>query len=85
GRSRNYSEEVAAVIDKEIRNIVETAFNRACDILTEKKDKLVQISEELLRVNTITGDEFRAMYQTEEILEGVVDGSATFATPNPEV
>lgn len=85
GRSRNYSEEVAAVIDKEIRSIVETAFNRACDILTEKKDKLVQISEELLRVNTITGDEFRAMYQTEEILEGVVDGSATFATPNPEV
>lgn len=85
GRSRNYSEEVAAVIDKEIRNIVETAFNRACDILTEKKDKLVQISEELLRVNTITGDEFRAMYQTEEILEGVVDGAATFATPNPEV
>ena len=85
GRSRNYSEEVAAVIDKEIRNIVETAFNRACDILTEKKDKLVQISEELLRVNTITGDEFRAMYQTEEILEGVVDGSAAFATPNPEV
>lgn len=85
GRSRNYSEEVAAVIDKEIRNIVETAFNRACDILTEKKDKLVQISEELLRVNTITGDEFRAMYQTEEILEGVVDGAAAFATPNPEV
>ena len=63
GRSRNYSEEVAAVIDKEIRNIVETAFERACDILTEKKDKLVEISEHLLKVNTITGEEFRAMYQ----------------------
>ena len=62
GRSRNYSEEVAAVIDKEIRNIVETAFERACAILTEKKDKLVEISEHLLKVNTITGDEFRAMY-----------------------
>jgi len=37
GRSRNYSEEVAAVIDQEIRFIVEGAFDKAVDILTEKR------------------------------------------------
>lgn len=62
GRSRNYSEEVAAVIDKEIRTIVETAFDKAQNILIEKKDKLVEISENLLQVNTMSGDEFRQMY-----------------------
>lgn len=76
GRSRNYSEEVAAVIDKEIRNIVETAFERACDILTHKKGKLVDIAEKLLEVSTITGDEFREMYNEapkEETASEIVD------------
>ncbi|MDO4289427.1 MAG: ATP-dependent zinc metalloprotease FtsH [Eubacterium sp.] len=86
GRSRNYSEEVAAVIDKEIRNIVETAFERACDILTEKKDKLVEISEHLLKVSTITGEEFRAMYagqpetKTDEVPETTVEYSVEDST-----
>ena len=62
GRSRNYSEEVAAVIDKEIRSIVETAYERAISILEEKKDTLTGIAEELLKVSTLTGEEFRAMY-----------------------
>ncbi len=62
GRSRNYSEEVAAVIDKEIRSIVETAYDRAISILEEKKDTLTGIAEELLKVSTLTGEEFRAMY-----------------------
>lgn len=70
GRTRNYSEEVAAVIDKEIRDIVEGAFERACTILMEKKSTLISVSEKLLDVSTITGDEFRDIYyertETEE-------------------
>ena len=52
GRTRNYSEEVAAVIDKEIRNIVETAYERACQILTDKQDTLTGVAEQLLKVST---------------------------------
>ncbi|MDD2414182.1 MAG: ATP-dependent zinc metalloprotease FtsH [Eubacteriaceae bacterium] len=63
GRTRNYSEEVAAVIDKEIRCIVETAFERACDILTEKKNILITMAEQLLKVSTLTGEEFKTMYE----------------------
>ncbi|MDI3536545.1 MAG: cell division protease FtsH, partial [Eubacteriaceae bacterium] len=54
-RSRNYSEEVAAVIDKEIRNIVENAFERACAILNEQRDKLEEIAQRLLKDKTVTG------------------------------
>lgn len=85
GRSRNYSEEVAAVIDKEIRNIVETAFERACLILTEKKDKLVEISEHLLEVNTITGEEFRAMYSRLPLDDGKTLDEGNIGDPVPEV
>ncbi|WP_243259630.1 ATP-dependent zinc metalloprotease FtsH [Eubacterium sp. 1001713B170207_170306_E7] len=85
GRSRNYSEEVAAVIDKEIRNIVETAFERACLILTEKKDKLVEISEHLLEVNTITGEEFRDMYSRLPLDDGRPLDEGNIGDPVPEV
>ena len=85
GRSRNYSEEVAAVIDKEIRNIVETSFERACLILTEKKDKLVEISEHLLEVNTITGEEFRAMYSRLPLDDGKPLDEGNIGDPVPEV
>lgn len=85
GRSRNYSEEVAAVIDKEIRNIVETAFERACSILTEKKDKLVEISEHLLEVNTITGEEFREMYSRLPLDDGRPLDEGNIGDPVPEV
>ncbi|MEG0075814.1 MAG: ATP-dependent zinc metalloprotease FtsH [Eubacterium sp.] len=83
GRSRNYSEEVAAVIDKEIRNIVETAFERACGILTEKKDKLIQISEHLLNVNTITGEEFRELYSSLPLDDASVNESSIDSPVNP--
>ncbi len=62
GRTRNYSEEVASVIDREIRNIVEKAYEKACVILTKKYDTLVEVAETLLKVNTLTGDEFAEIY-----------------------
>ena len=72
GRSRNYSEEVAAVIDKEIRSIVETAYDRAVSILEEKKDTLTGIAEELLKVSTLTGEEFRSMYANDGVRPVIV-------------
>lgn len=73
GRTRNYSEEVASVIDREIRNIVETAYEQACSILTKKYDTLVDVAETLLQVNTLTGDEFADIYE---------NGSAKRETPD---
>ena len=63
GRSRNYSEEVASVIDKEIRTIVENAYERACSILETQRDKLEEIATRLLRDKTVTGEEFKALFE----------------------
>ena len=68
GRTQNYSDEVAAQIDREIRKIVDEAFVHAVDILTEKKDRLIAIAEELLKVSTLSGDEFRKMYHAVPVI-----------------
>jgi cell division protease FtsH len=55
GEQRNYSEEVAGEIDQEVHRLVDTAYQRARKILTERKDKLTQLAEYLKREETIEG------------------------------
>jgi cell division protease FtsH len=57
----DYSDEIAREIDDEIRRIVESAHQRAKDILLEHREALVTISEILLRRETIERDEFLAL------------------------
>jgi len=55
------SAETAARIDKEISLLVEQAYQTALNILNEKKDKLITISEHLIEVETIDGSELDAL------------------------
>ncbi|MDH8679649.1 ATP-dependent zinc metalloprotease FtsH [Fusibacter bizertensis] len=55
---KNYSEHVAAEIDREVRNIVDTAYDKAKTLLEEHIDKLHVIAEALLKFETISGEEF---------------------------
>ena len=55
GEQRNYSEEVAGEIDQEVHRLVDTAYQRAKKILTERKEKLVQLADYLKREETIEG------------------------------
>jgi cell division protease FtsH len=57
-RERNYSEEVAAEIDKEVRQLIEKSYQRALDILTEHWDKVEEVVETLMDRETINKDEF---------------------------
>jgi len=57
----DYSDEIAREIDDEIRRIVESAHQKAKDILLEHRETLVSISEILLRRETIERDEFLAL------------------------
>ena len=43
-RGRNYSEEVAASIDKEVKNIIETCYNKAKTLLSENINKLHKVA-----------------------------------------
>lgn len=69
GKTRDYSEEVAAVIDKETRSIVEDAFEHACSILEEKRETLEAIAQTLLKFNTISGEEFKEIYNGNYVVE----------------
>ncbi len=55
GEQRNYSEEVAGEIDQEVHRLVDAAYQRAKKILTERRDKLVQLADYLKREETIEG------------------------------
>ncbi|MDX8153067.1 ATP-dependent zinc metalloprotease FtsH [Patulibacter brassicae] len=57
----DYSDEIAREIDDEIRRIVESAHQRATDLLNEHREALNRISEILIRRETIERDEFLAL------------------------
>ncbi len=55
------SPETAARIDQEVARLVDQSYQTALDILRQKKDKLIAISEHLIEVETIDGSELDAM------------------------
>ena len=48
GEEKNYSDQTAQMIDKELRHIVDEAYGRATELLTKNKDKLIKLAEALL-------------------------------------
>ncbi len=61
GHQADYSDEIAREIDDEIRRIVESAHQRAKDLLTEHRETLNTTSEILVRRETIEKGEFEAL------------------------
>jgi len=59
---RNYSDEVAYEIDKEIHDLINEAYLRAKAVLTENMDKLEAITMLLLEHETIDGTEIEALF-----------------------
>jgi cell division protease FtsH len=58
---RNYSEEVAEEIDQEVRRLVDSAYQRAKDILVSYRLKLDAIARRLIEVETLERTEFEAL------------------------
>ena len=61
-RIRNYSEDVAAKIDKEMRRIIDTAYNKTEKLLSENIEKLHNVAQALLEKETISGKEFEILF-----------------------
>lgn len=59
---RDYSDNVAQTIDEEVQKLVNEAYTLAKDILTQYRDKLIEISEHLLEVETLNKEEFDALF-----------------------
>ena len=62
-QTKDYSEETAGIIDEEVKRIVDIAYNRAKDILTEHVDKLHAVAGILLEKEKIEGDEFERIFR----------------------
>ena len=63
GRTRNYSEEVAAEIDKEMKRIINDAYETAVGLLERHKPALHGIAKALLEKETLNDDEFREVFE----------------------
>ncbi len=61
-RGRNYSEEVAASIDKEVRNIIDKCYDRAKNILSENINKLHNVAQALLEREKLNKIEFQEVF-----------------------
>ncbi len=64
--SRDFSEQVAATVDDEVRNLLDTAHREAWEILTRNRAVLDQLAEELLSRETLLEKDL------ERIFEGVI-------------
>jgi cell division protease FtsH len=69
GRSREYSEEVAAKIDREIANLLDQCNKAAQSILCEHMEQLNLLAEALLTHETLSRREFVSLMETGEIGE----------------
>jgi cell division protease FtsH len=65
GEQRNYSEEVAAIIDEEIRSIVDHGYQTAKAILTQQRHQMDVVVEQLKVVETLDGKELDAILARE--------------------
>ncbi len=59
GEQRNYSDDVAKMIDDEVRAIVEHAYQRATEVLTTHQHRLTELAEALVAKETIEADRVR--------------------------
>jgi len=60
--ARNYGEEIASAIDKEVKKIIDHAYEEAKRILLENIDILHKTVDLLLEKEKITGEEFAALF-----------------------
>jgi len=68
---RNYSDEIAFQIDKEVENIIDSAYNKAKEILTKNKRRLVKIAKTLLQKETLEGEELNSLLKGAKLATGV--------------
>ena len=61
-QAKPYSEETAAMIDSEVKALIDAAFDRSREILTRDRDKLELVARFLLKNETMTAEQFQLVY-----------------------
>lgn len=99
GHEQNYSDETARQIDQEIQTIIRDCHQRCTDLLTEHMDKLEEIAQALLEVETLDAEQIKSIIETgslkgnaddvKEVTTGDVKvqitGKSEDSAPNPGI
>jgi len=84
GHTKNYSEAIAVDIDNEIRNIIQTCYDRATKILKENREALVNVSEALLERENLDGSELKQIVYGDEVAEEEPTEAESADTPTTD-
>ena len=68
-QTKNYSEEVAAIIDEEVKSLIDNAYARCRRILTEQRSALELVARYLLEFETMDGATFRQVFDDPAAVE----------------
>ena len=63
GKTKSYSESVAGQIDDEVKSVIDAAYSKALELLTENRDKLDAVAEFLLKHENMTGEQFKTLME----------------------
>ncbi len=73
---QNYSEELAAKIDKEVRSIIDEAYKATEQLLGEHRQQLDAVANALLEMETLDADQFEAIYSGTKTTAELIGESA---------
>ncbi|MEY9907862.1 cell division protease FtsH [Catenulispora sp. MAP12-49] len=62
GHQRDYSEEIASIVDEEVKRLIESAHDEAWEVLVEYRDILDQLVLELLEKETLNKEQIAAIF-----------------------
>ncbi len=84
-REKRISSETSAAIEKEVKRLIEEAYNQAKKIITDNIDDLHTIAKALLEYELLSGDELKALLRGEAIIREDKDDDMPPVPPRPSV
>ena len=66
GKTKSYSEQVAGRIDDEVKAVIDSAYDKALELLNQHRDKLEAVAEFLLKHENMTGDQFKTLMEGQD-------------------
>ncbi|MFK7840527.1 MAG: ATP-dependent zinc metalloprotease FtsH [Bdellovibrionales bacterium] len=84
-QSKNMSESTADLVDSEVRRIVDEAYARAKQILTDNLDDLHTLAKALIEYELLSGDEIKALLRGEPIIRDGGDDDTSGGLPQSSV
>ena len=72
GNTRDFSEEIAADIDKEVKKIVDEQYEQAKKLLSDNRDMLEYIAKNLLEKETLDEKEFDDLMRDVRVQRGEI-------------